>query len=339
MSGPDSEHVILTEKLTKTYGRNRGIVALDLDIHKGEVFGFLGPNGAGKTTTIRTMLDLLHPTSGRALLFGMDSRRDSVAIRARLGNLPGEFALEDRLTGEELLRFFGRLRGSTDLRYARVLAERLDADLSRPLRQLSRGNKQKIGLIQAMFHRPDLLILDEPTGGLDPLVQEEFVKLMDEWRAEGRSVLLSSHVLSEVERVCDRVGIIREGELAALETTESLISKRFRRMKLTFAQPVDPAPFAALPGTSDVSSIGSTVSLVVRSGLDSVIKLAARYVLVDLDFERPSLEEVFLTYYGTSRGDSPAAAPAAAPVAGRQTGVAAAAGQGGVAPAEDGGAR
>ena len=325
MTGSDSEHVILTEKLTKTYGRDRGILALDLDVHRGEVFGFLGPNGAGKTTTIRTMLDLLHPTSGRALLFGMDTRRDSVAIRARLGNLPGEFALEDRMTGVQLLRFFGRLRGTTDLSYARVLAERLDADLTRPMRQLSRGNKQKIGLIQAMFHRPDLLILDEPTGGLDPLVQEEFVKLMDEWRAEGRTVFLSSHVLSEVERVCDRVALVREGELAALETTDSLISKRFRRMTLTFAQPVDPAPFAALPGTADVRSSGNTVSLVVRSGLDSVVKLAARYVLVDLDFERPSLEEVFLTYYGNSHGDAPVAAPAG--------------GRGGATPAEGGGAR
>jgi ABC-2 type transport system ATP-binding protein len=293
------EHVILTEGLTKTYGKNRGIHNLDLDVRAGEVFGFLGPNGAGKTTTIRTLLDLLHPTSGRALLFGLDSHRDSVAIRARIGNLPGEFALDDRAKGEQLLTYFGRLRGNPDLSYAHELAERLDADLSRPMRHLSRGNKQKIGLIQAMFHRPDLVILDEPTSGLDPLVQEEFLKIVAETRESGRTVFLSSHQLGEVERACDRVGIIREGELAALETTSSLISKRFRRMRLTFAAPVEASAFAALPGVRDVQVDGRHMSLVVGGALDGVLKLVAQYTVEDMEFERPSLEEIFLTYYSS----------------------------------------
>ena len=221
---------IETQKLTKTYGRSRGIRYVDLAVREGEVFGFLGPNGAGKTTTIRTLLGFLRPSEGRAWVFGMDVRKRSVEIRVRVGNLPGEFVLEDRLSGEDLLQFFARLRGVKDLGYARELAERLGADLHRPMRRLSRGNKQKVGLIQAMFHRPPLLVLDEPTSGLDPLVQEEFLEIVDDVRAEGRTVFFSSHVLSEVERVCDRVGIIRDGQLVTVEPTRELVNKAFRHV-------------------------------------------------------------------------------------------------------------
>src|SRR5918997_5274469 len=182
---------IETEKLTKAYGRKaRGIEDVDLAVQEGEVFGFLGPNGAGKTTTVRTLLGFLRPTGGRGEIFGMDIRKQSVEIRARVGNLPGEFALEDRMTGEDLLRYFARLRGVKDLGYAHELADMLGADLGRPMRRLSRGNKQKIGLVQAMFHRPPLLILDEPTAGLDPLVQEVFLEIVGEVRAEGRTVFI-----------------------------------------------------------------------------------------------------------------------------------------------------
>jgi len=290
--------VIHTEDLTKSYGSRRGIVNVNLDVVAGEVFGFLGPNGSGKTTTIRTLLDLMRPTSGKAYLFGLDAHRDSVSIRARLGNLPGEFNLDDRLTGEQLIGFYARLRGVGDLSHARALAERLDLDLATPMRQLSRGNRQKVGLVQALFHRPPLVILDEPTSGLDPLVQEEFHAVLDEVRAEGRTVFFSSHVLSEVEHLCDRVGIVREGELAAVETTESLLSKRLRHMTITFAQPVEGGPFAALSGVCDVSVDGATISLSLTDGLDQVVKLAARHTVIDKDLPRPSLEEVFLTYYG-----------------------------------------
>lgn len=288
-----------TRGLTKTYGRRgRGVRDVDLEVREGEVFGFLGPNGAGKTTTIRTLLGFLRPTSGDAEVLGMDVRRRSVAIRASVGNLPGEFTLEDRMTGWGLLRFFARLRGMGDLGYARELAGRLDADLGRPMRRLSRGNKQKVGLIQAMFHRPELLILDEPTGGLDPLVQEEFLDIVREVREEGRTVFFSSHNLAEVERVCDRVGIIREGRLVATETTDGLINKSFRRMSLTFRGPVDPEPFRRLDGVEGFRADGARMSFEVHEGPDAVVKLAACHELVDMTYERPSLEEIFLAYYG-----------------------------------------
>lgn len=295
---------IETRKLTKTYGRKaRGIENVDLRVAPGEVFGFLGPNGAGKTTTIRTLLGFMRPTGGEASIFGLDIRKESVEIRARVGNLPGEFALEDRMTGERLLKFFARLRGVKDLGYAHELAERLGADLHRPMRRLSRGNKQKIGLIQAMFHRPPLLILDEPTGGLDPLVQEEFLDVIEEVRAEGRTVFFSSHNLAEVERVCDRIGIIRGGRLAAVETTETLVDKSFRHTVLTFAQSVDPKPFEALPGVRDLKADGAKISFTLYDNLDEMVKLAAKHRLVNMEYERPSLEEVFLTYYERENGE------------------------------------
>ena len=289
---------IRTEKLTKVYGRRgRGVEDVDLAVEEGEVFGFLGPNGAGKTTTVRTLLGFLRPTGGRGEVFGLDIRKDSVEIRARVGNLPGEFALEDRMTGEGLLKYFARLRGVKDLGYAHELSERLGAELHRPMRRLSRGNKQKIGLVQAMFHRPQLLVLDEPTGGLDPLVQEEFLGIIEEVRAEGRTVFFSSHNLAEVERVCDRVGIIRGGRLAAVETTKTLIDKSFRHVSLTFAEGVDPKPFEALPGVKNLKADGEKLSFTLYDDLDEMVKLAARHRLVNMEYERPSLEEVFLTYY------------------------------------------
>ncbi len=295
--------VIETEGLTKTYGRrDRGIEGVDLEVREGEIFGFLGPNGAGKTTTIRTLLGFLSPTSGRARVLGLDTLRESVRIRAGVGNLPGEFAFEDKMTGEQLLRFFARLRGVGDLGYAHELAEGLGADLNRPMRRLSRGNKQKIGLVQAMFHRPPLLILDEPTGGLDPLVQETFLDMIEAVRAEGRTVFFSSHALSDVERVCDRVGIIRDGRLVDVEPTSALVNRAFRHVVLTFDAPVDPVPFRALPGVQDLKADGSRLSFTLHEEPDALVKLAARHRLVGMEYERPSLEEVFLTYYGDGGG-------------------------------------
>jgi ABC-2 type transport system ATP-binding protein len=296
---------IETEKLTKSYGRKaRGIEEVNLAVEEGEVFGFLGPNGAGKTTTVRTLLGFLRPTGGRGEVFGLDIRKDSVEVRARVGNLPGEFALEDKMTGEGLLRFFARLRGVKDLGYARELAERLGAELHRPMRRLSRGNKQKIGLVQAMFHRPPLLILDEPTGGLDPLVQEEFLDIIEEVKAEGRTVFFSSHNLAEVERVCDRVGIIRGGRLVAVETTETLVDKSFRHVVLTFAEDVDPKPFEALSGVKDLKAGGNRLAFTLYEDLDEMVKLAAGHELINMEYDRPSLEEVFLTYYERENGEA-----------------------------------
>jgi ABC-2 type transport system ATP-binding protein len=216
---------IETYGLTKFYASHRGIEDVSMKVEPGEVFGFLGPNGAGKTTTIRTLLDLLHPTTGTARIFGLDSQRDSVSIHGRLGNLPGDFGFGKTATGEEAIRLLARLRGVEDVGRTEALARRFRADLTRPLGQLSRGNRQKIGLILAVFHQPELLILDEPTSGLDPLMQEEFMALVREERDRGCTVFLSSHELDEVERVCDRVGIIRDGKLIAVEQVDDLLGR------------------------------------------------------------------------------------------------------------------
>ena len=289
--------VIETDRLTKRYGEARGIEDVSLSVEAGEVFGFLGPNGAGKTTTIRTLLDLLHPTSGSARLFGLDSRRESVAIRARLGNLPGDFSYDPRLTGHELLSFLAEIRGVRSLGRAPQLATRFNADLERRLSELSRGNRQKVGLIQAFFHSPELLILDEPTGGLDPLMQEEFLELVREERERGATVFLSSHELDEVQRACDRVGIIRDGRLVAVERVADLIGRAYRHISLEFDAPVDPSEFGRLAGVSGLVAVGNRLSFNTEGDLDAVVKAAARHTVRDLQVTQPTLEEIFLTYY------------------------------------------
>jgi ABC-2 type transport system ATP-binding protein len=290
--------VIELDRLTKRYGSARGIEDVSMTVEAGDVFGFLGPNGAGKTTTIRTLLDLLHPTSGAARVFGLDSRRDALAIHARLGNLPGDFAYEPRLTGRELVTYLADLRGVRGLGRASELAERFQADLDRPLSELSRGNRQKIGLVQAAFHDPELLILDEPTGGLDPLMQEAFLTFVGEERERGHTVFLSSHELDEVERVCDRVGIIREGRLIAVEDVDEITGRAYRHVTLEFAEPVDPDEFRRLPGVIDLVPDPRRISFKATGALDPVIKAAARHTVTDIELVRPTLEEVFLTYYG-----------------------------------------
>jgi ABC-2 type transport system ATP-binding protein len=290
--------IIETSALCKRYGNARGIEDLTLSIRRGEVFGFLGPNGAGKTTTIRTLLDLLHPTSGSARLFGLDSRRDSRAIRARLGNLSGEFTYEDRLTGAELLRFFAGVRGMNGLGRAEALAKRFQADLGRPLRELSRGNRQKIGLIQAFFHEPELVVLDEPTTGLDPLMQEEFLAVVGEFRDRGGTVLLSSHDLDEVERICDRVGIIRAGRLIAVDDVQAMRTRAYRHVTVRFAHPVTAAELDGVAGVEDVAADGATLRFRVLGDLDAVIKALAAHRVRDLEVTRPTLEELFLEFYG-----------------------------------------
>src|SRR5690606_8262028 len=289
--------IIQTHRLTKSYGRSRGIVDLDLAVEQGEVFGYLGPNGAGKTTTIRTLLGFLRPTSGGAAIFGLDSQRDAVAIRRRLGNLPGELALDPNLTGEQLLRYLANLRGGVEWAYVQELADRLDADLSRPTRAYSHGNKQKLGLIQAIMHRPELLILDEPTTGLDPLVQQAFYRMVDEARSRGQTVFLSSHILPEVERVCDRVGIIREGRLVAVEHIADLKARALRRLEIDFAEPVPARAFENLPGVTDLAVEDSRLRCTVAGSLDAVVKAAAQFTVLNIRSEEPSLEEIFLNFY------------------------------------------
>lgn len=289
--------VIETDGLTKLYGKARGIEDVTFSVQAGEVFGLLGPNGAGKTTAIRTLLDMLHPTRGSARIFGLDSHRDSVAIRARLGNLPGDFGYGKQASGREALRLLARLRGIEGLGRAEALAKRFRADLDRPLGQLSRGNRQKVGLILACFHSPELLIFDEPTSGLDPLMQEEFMALVGEERERGCTVVLSSHELDEVERVCDRVGIVRTGNLIAVERVSDLLGKARRTVTLELAGSVDLDELRGLPNVTDLQVLDGRVSFKVSGDLDAAIKAVARHHVLDMELTHPTLEEVFLTYY------------------------------------------
>jgi len=296
--------VIETTRLAKSYGRSRGIVDVDLTVTPGEVFGFLGPNGAGKTTMILVLLDLIRPTSGEARLFGLDSRADAVAIHRRVGYVAGSPALYERLTGREHLAWLGRLRGGVDAEAIDALAARLDLDLARPIRVLSKGNRQKVALAQAFMHHPDLLLLDEPTSGLDPLVQEVFEAMVREVAADGRTVFLSSHRLDEVQQVCDRVGIIREGRLIAVERVAELRNRAWRGVEIRFAAPVDPAPFRALPRVTNVEVDGLTLRMRAVGDLDDLVKLAAREHVVDFVSAPPELEEIFLTYFGGAGSDA-----------------------------------
>ena len=289
---------IVAESLTKSYGKQRGVIELSFSVAPGEVFGYLGPNGAGKTTTIRTMLDFIRPTSGRVSILGLDSRRESVAMHRRTGYLPGELGFYEKLTGEQYLRHLGDLRGGVDRRYVDELAERLDLDLGQRIKALSHGNKRKVGLIQAFMHRPEILLLDEPTQGLDPLMQHEFYRMVNEVRRDGRTVFLSSHVMPEVERLCDRVGVIREGRLIAVEDIGDLKARTLRQLQIHFARPAPVEEFASLPGVEESSADGDVVRLVVRGPLDDVVKAAARHEVVDLESEAPTLEDIFLKFYG-----------------------------------------
>ena len=234
-----SDLAIATAGLTKDYGSGHGLFGLDLEVARGEVFGFLGPNGAGKSTTMRLLLDLIKPTSGSARILGLDTAEESLEIRRRIGFLPGDFALYPKLTGRAVLDYLARLRGGVDPRVRDALAERFDADLDRPLRQLSTGNRQKLGLIQAFMHEPELLILDEPIAGLDPLVQQSFHGLLREVAAQGRTVFLSSHTLSEVERVTQRLAILRRGRLVVVDSLENLRKVAVHRLEIEFAEPID----------------------------------------------------------------------------------------------------
>ena len=291
---------IRAETLTKFYGASRGVVDLDFEVRQGEVFGFLGPNGAGKTTTIRLLLDLIRPTKGRAEVLGLDARRDAVAIRRRIGYLPGDLRLYDRLSGRELLEYFAHLRGLDGLGEGPALAERLDVELDRPVQDLSRGNRQKVGLLQAFMHRPDLFILDEPTSGLDPLIQQVFYDLVREATGEGKTFFLSSHNLAEVQHVADRVGLVKEGKLELVETVETLRGRAVTRVEATFEAAPPPGVFATLPGVRELDRHGNRVVLSLQGSADPLVKALAGYTVLALDSHEADLEDVFLSLY---RGD------------------------------------
>lgn len=295
-----SQVVIQTEKLTKVYsGGKPALEDLSLTVAPGEIFGYLGPNGAGKTTTIRLLLDLIRPTSGRAAIFGLDTIAQSVAIRQRIGFLPGELNLWDRLTAREIVNYMGNLRGGVNTAYVNELAERLNFDLTKRMRTYSTGNKRKLGLILALMHKPDLLILDEPSSGLDPLMQQTFNQLMLEAKANGQTVFLSSHVLNEVQAICDRVGILRDGKLQAVETVERLTRVDFRKVTLKFREAVSPLLVSSVAGVSKVSAEGANVlSLQLAGDFDPLLKAVSSAYVQDILVETPTLEDIFLTFYG-----------------------------------------
>ena len=292
-----SQPAILTEGLTKHYGDVEALIDLDLSVGPGEVFGFLGPNGAGKTTMIRTVLDLIRPTNGRASILGMDSHESAVEIRRHVGYLPGDLALYPNLTGQETLTYFANLRGGVDWSYVDGLADRFNSDLSKKVSDYSSGNRQKIGLIQAFMSKPEVLILDEPSTGLDPLVQQDFQALLRETAAEGRTVFLSSHTLSEVERVAHRVGIIRQGRLVVVEAVDELKSKAIRRLEMQFGSPVEEAVFRGVEGVHDVTADGTRVSVSFKGEIATLLRAAMAHDLVNLNSDEADLEEIFLNYY------------------------------------------
>jgi beta-exotoxin I transport system ATP-binding protein len=295
-----SDLAIKTVKLTKHYGEVRAVEDLSLEVKMGEVFGFLGPNGAGKTTTIRAILDLIRPTSGTATVLGFDSHTDAVEIRNHIGYLPSDLSMYDELTGRDMITYFANLRGGVDKGYVDELATRLQADLSKKIGDYSSGNRQKVGLILAFMNRPRLLIMDEPSSGLDPLVQREFQTMMRELAAEGRSVFLSSHTLSEVQRVADRVGIIRSGLLIDVEFVDDLRSKAVRKVELQFSTPVEASTFEAIPGVRDVSVASHHAVMSFEGNMDVLLAAATdHYTLVDIVTQEADLEEIFLAYYRT----------------------------------------
>jgi ABC-2 type transport system ATP-binding protein len=298
--------MIEVDKLTKGYGGKRGVADLSFQIPEGEVFGFLGPNGAGKTTTIRLLMALLHPDSGKAKIAGFDCWEQSLEVKRIIGYVPGEPSLDPNLTGGQILEYFANLRGGVDRAYQKQLLERLDLDTSRKFRQYSTGNKRKVVLIQAFQHKPRVLILDEPTSGLDPLNQQVFDAMVKEAREEGRTVFLSSHVLSEVEKTCTRVGIIREGRLVRVGGVHELTDIKRYEVTISFAEAVSPDAFKTLDGVVEVEPLndGHAVRVAIQGSADAVIKAAARYPVVSLTSYEPSLEDIFLRYYEAD--DTPA---------------------------------
>jgi ABC-2 type transport system ATP-binding protein len=301
-----SELAIQTNKLIKNYGSVHALRGVDLEVQRGEIFGFLGPNGAGKTTTIRCLLDLIRPNGGTSRVLGLDPQKQSRQVRSRSGYLPGELRLEDSMTVEATLRYLNALRGGkADWGYTLKLAERLDLDLKIQSRNLSKGNKQKVGVVQALMHKPELLLLDEPTSGLDPLIQQEVLHLIQEAKRDGATVFFSSHIISEVEQVAERVGILRQGVVVEVAATLALTKRALRRARVRFQKLVQvPGVVPSLSrglehlaGVKVLSSDGATMYLQIEGEMDALIKELAKFPVAEFETERPSLEEIFLAYY------------------------------------------
>lgn len=292
--------VIRTENLTKLFGHRLAVEDICLEVEPGEVYGFLGPDGAGKSTTIRMLLDFVRPSRGRALVLGMEAHRQAAAIRRQVGYLPGSLTIGGRQTGLELMRTLGKLRGDLDQPYLIELADRFSLNLNTPIAALTRAEQSKLGLVQAFAHRPELLILDEPTRGLDSAAQEIFYDLIGAARAEGRAVLLASASLREMERVCDRVAVLHHGHVIAVERGVQLRARAMRKVEMRFAAPVNPDLFSALSNLDNLRMDDNKLRCTVHGDPDALIKLASQYRVTDFICQQPSLEEAFRAYYGVS---------------------------------------
>jgi ABC-2 type transport system ATP-binding protein len=297
-----TDYAIETKALSVYYGPHRGILDVDLRVEKGVVFGFLGPNGAGKTTTQRVLMDVIRPTAGEAHIFGKDCQKEGVAARERVGYLPGELSLYENMTARRFFKMYYSLQKSnSDPKYWQTLADRLELDTSRKIREYSRGNKQKVGVVAAFMNRPELLILDEPTTGLDPLVQQTVMDLVREANQAGATVFFSSHILPEVQAVCDRVGIIRDGQLVATERVEDLTRQQFKRIRFSFAKMPTADAFAQYEVT-ETARDEQGITMEIYNRLDKVMETAASFGIVDVETIPVSLEEIFLAYYGKGNG-------------------------------------
>ena len=293
----DTQPALTIHALTKSYGAVRALHGVDLEVGRGEIFGFLGPNGAGKTMTIRCLLDLIRPDGGTARVLGLDPQADPVAVRARVGYLPGELSIEPNQTAERALRYFAELRGGVDWAFVRELAGRLQLDLRAAIKNMSKGNKQKVGVVQALMARPELLLLDEPTAGLDPLMQQEVYHLLREARAGGATVFFSSHIISEVEAIAERVAIIREGRIVETLAPHDLLRRSVRRVNVRLREPLPEGALVGVLNATDIQRDGANVMVQIEGEMDALIKALAGYSVIDLETERPTLEEVFLTHY------------------------------------------
>jgi ABC-2 type transport system ATP-binding protein len=307
--GAGADNAIEVRGLVKRYGRFQALHGVELDVRAGEAFGFIGPNGAGKTTLIRILLDLLRASEGEARVFGLDSRRGARAIHARLGYVPGNLALWEKMTARDALGFLASMRDGAGKERIEPLAARLKLSLDRPIKELSKGNREKVGLIQAFMHEPDLLVLDEPTSGLDPLVQHEVFAMVDAATERGATVFFSSHYLNEVERIADRVGLIREGRMLTVDTVTGLKRRAKRRVDVTFTEPVDTARLEAVPGVGELRAAPGRVEMTFSGEMRELIGALAEMPVEVLSTPEPDLEEVFLGLYGD--GDGADAAEAA----------------------------
>lgn len=292
-------NAIETTKLTKYYGKSRGIVDVDMTVLEGEIFGFIGPNGAGKSTTIRTLLGLIYPTSGTATIFGKDVVKQGPEIREDVGYLPSEVFYYDDMRAIDLLKYSASFYNKDQKligKRIKYLAELLDLDLKKKIDDLSYGNKKKVGIIQGLAHEPKLIILDEPTGGLDPLIQQQFFNLLKDENSKGATILFSSHILGEVQKLCDRVAIIKDGSIIKVEQIRTLLENSTKRFTLEMAAAPDPSRFE-IDGVSDLKQVNHSVSFLYRGRVNSITKVLAEQDLVDLSVEEPDLEEIFMHYY------------------------------------------